>query len=271
MSQTRRHLPKCPFTSHCGQAKTLRETLRQAFLRRIGASQNGNGRGTLEMLPRNRISSLLRLETLEVRQMLSVTYIEQDHVFAFDEVDPDTGAFLGESVAVDGDTMVVGARLEELPGKTSAGAVYVYSRNDNGTPADTSDDFWLEQAKLTASDAMAFDEFGFSVSISGETVVVGSRFDDAAGSVSGSAYIFTRGAGGWSQQAKLIPSDAVAGDFLGTSVAISGETVVVGSIGDDDAGSESGSAYIFTRSGSSWSEQAKLTANDAAADDRFGN
>ena len=130
-----------------------------------------------------------------------------------------------------------------------------------------------EQAKLTAGDAAAGDRFGRSLSVSGDTAVVGAHLDDDAGSSSGSAYIFERdqgGGGNWGQAAKLAAIDAAAGDQFGFSVSVSGDTAVVGAVFDDDAGSGSGSAYIFERSGTVWTEQAKLTASDAAAFDQFG-
>ena len=128
-----------------------------------------------------------------------------------------------------------------------------------------------EEAKLTASDAAAGDLFGQAVQISGDTAIVGARFDDDAGPNSGSAYVFTRSGTTWTQQAKLTASDAAAGDEFGISVAISGDTAIVGSHMDDDAGSGSGSAYVFVRSGTTWTQQAKLTASDAAAGDFFGH
>ena len=110
-----------------------------------------------------------------------------------------------------------------------------------------SGEVWSQQQKLVASDAAAGDKFGFSVAISGETVVVGASADDgAAGFDQGSAYVFVRSGGVWSQQQKLEASDAAAGDQFGCSVAISGETVVVGAPLDDGAaGFDQGSAYVF--------------------------
>lgn len=129
---------------------------------------------------------------------------------------------------------------------------------------------WFQQDKLTASDAASGDQFGYSVSISGDYAIVGAIANDDAGTSSGSAYIFVRSGSSWSQQAKLTASDAAAGDTFGWSVAIHGDYAVVGASTDDDAGASSGSAYVFVRSGTSWSQQAKLTASDAASDDRFG-
>ena len=129
---------------------------------------------------------------------------------------------------------------------------------------------WSLQAKLTAGDAAAGDRFGTSVTLDGDTVLVGAPYDDDGGSDSGSAYVFTRSGTAWSLQAKLTAGDAAAGDGFGTSVALDGDTALVGAYGDDDSGSASGSTYMFTRSDSAWIQQGKLTAGDAAADDGFG-
>ena len=123
---------------------------------------------------------------------------------------------------------------------------------------------------MTAGDAAAGDQFGYSVSVSGDTAIVGAFGDNDDGFDSGSAYIFVRSGATWSQQAKLTAGDAAAGDQFGYSVSVSSDTAVVGAIFDDDAGSASGSAYVFGRSGATWSQQAKLSAGDAAAGDQFG-
>ncbi len=133
-----------------------------------------------------------------------------------------------------------------------------------------------EVAKLTASDAAAWDTFGIAVRTTGDTVVVGARWNDDAGSKSGSAYIFRRDEGGpdnWGEVVKLTASDAALGDTFGGAVSISGDIVIVGAGGNDDAGSNSGSAYIFQHDAggvSNWGEVIKLTASDAAAQDHFG-
>ncbi|MBL4591611.1 MAG: FG-GAP repeat protein, partial [Phycisphaerales bacterium] len=123
-----------------------------------------------------------------------------------------------------------------------------------------------EDLKITASDAAAEDFFGSSVAISGTTAIVGADRDDDAGSESGSAYIFDTTTG--QEFFKLTASDAEAGDLFGFSVAISGTTAIVGAVFDRNAGSFSGSAYIFdTTTGQ---QLFKLTASDAAPFDRFG-
>ena len=100
--------------------------------------------------------------------------------------------------------------------------------------------------------------------------MVGAYRDSDAGNHSGSAYVFVRSGTTWTEQAKLTASDAQAGDWFGIAVALSGDTAVVGAYRDSDAGSFSGSAYVFVRSGTTWTEQAKLTASDAETDDLLG-
>ncbi len=185
------------------------------------------------------------------------TWGQQTKLTASDAV---IGDEFGYSVAISGDMAIVGANDDDDAGSRS-GSAYVFVRNGNT---------WRQQAKLTASDAAQYDEFGSSVAISGDVAVVGAYWDDDAGSASGSAYVFVRNVGMWEEQAKLTASDAVIGDRFGYSVAISGDVAVVGAYLDDDAGSSSGSAYVFVRDGNTWEEQAKLTASDAAQSNLFG-
>ena len=155
--------------------------------------------------------------------------------------------------------------------------MYVFTRDTAGDLASG----WTQVAKLTADDGAASDVFGISVSIDGDTVVVGARADDDKGSQSGSAYVFTRDAAsdlasGWTQVAKLTADDGAAYDEFGWSVSIDGDTVVIGANKDRDKGINSGSAYVFTRAtasdlASGWTQVAKLTADDGAADDYFGS
>ena len=127
-----------------------------------------------------------------------------------------------------------------------------------------------QETKLSASDAAARDRFGRSIAIAGATALVGAPRDDDAGFNSGSARVFTRSGATWTQEAKLIASDAVAKERFGRRVAIAGDTAVVGASRDDDASARSGAAYVFTRSGATWTQEAKLIASDGAAGDRFG-
>ena len=179
----------------------------------------------------------------------------------------------GSSVSIDGDTLVIGA----YGLNTYRGAAYVFRRNTPGSLTSG----WTQVTKLTASDGAANDFFGLTLSISGDTVAIGARNDDDNNaSNSGSAYIFTRDTSGsltsgWTQRAKLTANDAGGSDKFGESVSIDGDAAVIGAPGDNDAGADSGSAYIFTRdtSGSltsGWTQVAKMTAGDGAAGDEFG-
>jgi len=170
----------------------------------------------------------------------------------------------GYSVAIDGDTAVMGAPYDDVGANPDQGSAYVFTRT--GTT-------WSQQQKLTASDGVATDFFGCSVALSGETAVVGARYDDVGATVDqGSAYVFTRSGTTWSEQQRLTAADGAAADGAGCSVAISGDTAVVGAEGDDvGVATDMGTAYVFVRSGTTWSEQQKLTAGDGAAGDTFGS
>jgi hypothetical protein len=188
------------------------------------------------------------------------TWSEQQKLAASDKA---AGDRFGYSVAISGDTMVVGAYFADPDGVERAGAAYVFVRN--GTA-------WTEQQKLTASGKAAYDAFGTSVAVSGDTVVVGAYVADSDGiDRAGAAYVFIRSDSTWTQQQKLTASDKATSNHLGYSVAISGDTIVVGAHGAAPEGvTQAGAAYVFTRSGSTWSEQQKLTASDKAAEDSFG-
>jgi hypothetical protein len=171
----------------------------------------------------------------------------------------------GFSVAISGETIVVGAFQDNVGGNAFQGSAYVFVREGA---------VWSEQQKVTASDGEFGDQFGVSVAISGETIVVGAQGDNGAvgpASNQGSAYVFVRTDAVWAQQQKLTASDGTADDFFGVSVAISGETIVVGAFSDDvGANVRQGSAYVFVRAGAAWSEQQRLTASDGASNDSFG-
>ena len=184
------------------------------------------------------------------------TWSQQAKLTASDGVPGSLDNF-GADVAISGNTVVVGAQFNN----GARGAAYVFVRSGST---------WSQQAKLTASDATPIDVFGASVSISGNTVVAGAFLDDDKGTDSGSAYIFVRSGTTWSRQAKVKASDGASGDLFGVSVGVSGETVVVGSYLDDARGDNSGSAYVFKRDGTTWSQQAKFNAIDAASGDLFG-
>ena len=166
----------------------------------------------------------------------------------------------GTSVAIDGDTIIVGASFDDDNGADS-GAAYVFTRT--GT-------MWVQEQKLYADDGDSFDYFGASVAVDGDTAIVGADWADAGAVNSGAAYVFKRSGTTWTVEQKLTADDAEANDRLGTAVALDGDTAVVGADGDDDTEDDSGSAYVFTRSGSSWNQEAKLLAGDGEADAKFG-
>ena len=159
----------------------------------------------------------------------------------------------GWSVAVSGNTVVVGAPFHALGSQTDRGTAYVFVMPDNGWADMT------QTAELAASDGAANDYFGSSVAISGDTVAVGAGGATVNGDPhQGAAYIFTKLPNGWTnmtQTAKLIASDGYVGDDFGASVAISGDTVTVGapyaSIGSN---SQQGAAYVFTKPGNGWAD-----------------
>ena len=164
----------------------------------------------------------------------------------------------GHAVAIDGDTVVIGAYGDDNP--SDSGAAYVFIRS--GT-------MWSEQVKIKVDDAAQNDELGRSVAVDGDTAVIGAPRDDLGG---GSAYVFTRSGANWSGQQKLISSDNQEGDVFGWSVAVDGDTAVIGARLDDHSGfDDAGSAYIFTRSGTTWTEQQKLIASDPELNGYFGN
>ena len=131
-------------------------------------------------------------------------------------------------------------------------------------------EYWLQQDKLTASDGNIFDEFGCSVSVSGDYAIIGARGDDNNDLLSGSAYIFKRDGTNWTQEDKLLALDREADDWFGYSVSIDGDYAIVGSPRDDESGYDSGSAYIFKRTGTSWNQENKLIPLDGEANDWFG-
>ena len=169
----------------------------------------------------------------------------------------------GISVALDGDTAVIGAYHDDHTddGNTigNAGSAYVFTKVSG---------VWSQKAKLIAVDGAANDEFGISVAVNGDTVVVGARQNDTS---SGAAYLFTEVSGVWKHVAKLTADDGAANDEFGISVAVDGDTIVVGAHQDDDNGDLSGSAYVFTRdSAGGWRQRDKLTASAGEAGDRYG-
>lgn len=177
------------------------------------------------------------------------------------------GDRFGHALAMDGECMVIGAYRDDDAcsngSNCNSGSVHVFTKVAT---------LWSYMGEFKPADIASGDNFGRAVAISGHTMIIGSPLDDDAGSASGSAYIYVRSGNTWTQQAKLRASDQAAGDSFGDSVAIHGDTVVIGALLDDHtSGVNAGSAYVFQRTGTSWTQTAKLTASDAAAADNFGN
>jgi len=184
-------------------------------------------------------------------------WTEQQKLIAGDGANRDQFGF---SVAMDGDTAVIGARNDDDNGADS-GSAYVFTHNAG---------VWTEQQKLLASDGATRDRFGLKVAVDGDTALISGQGNDDNGTGSGSAYVFVRSAGVWTEQQKLIASDGSASDLFGVGLSVEGDTAVIGARFDDDNARNSGSAYVFTRSAGVWSQQQKLTASDGAEHDRFG-
>lgn len=197
------------------------------------------------------------------------------------------GDRFGESVAISGDTVVVGAPREDsgasgVDGDATdnsaldRGAAYVFAR-------DPQTGVWSTQGYLKPPAGSSF--FGHAVAVSGDTAVVGALYDSTGSNSAGAAYVYVRNpqTGKWSYQAQLVPHNAGPFDSFGSSVALSGDTVLVGAYGEasaatgvngngsDDSSLHAGAAYVFTRgAGGVWTEQAYLKASNTTASDTFG-
>ncbi|MDV6235939.1 FG-GAP repeat protein [Leptospira ellisii] len=217
----------------------------------------------------------------------------------------DIADYYGNAVAIDGDTLVVGAYLESSNQTTitngttastdnsadSSGAVYVYRRSGEG---------WVQEAYIKAPNAEAFDFFGYTVAVSGDTIVVGAYLEgsnqtmitngntasaDNTSPASGAVYVFRRTGTTWRQEAYLKASNAEASDYFGYSLAISGNTIAVGAMGEssnqntitnggiasaDNTNASSGAVYVYQRTGTNWTEEAYIKAVNGDAGDLFG-
>lgn len=172
------------------------------------------------------------------------------------------GDFLGKSVAIDGSTAVAG--MYGLLNTSNDGRAYVYEESGG---------VWLEVAQLVQSDALAgTDEFGNSVDVSGDVIVVGAEFNDnGLGNNAGAAYVFEELGGVWVETAKLTASDGAGERHFGENVAVSGATIVVGQRENGTLGNNAGAAYVFEQVGGTWVETAKLLASDGDKNALFGD
>ena len=173
--------------------------------------------------------------------------------FSFDK---ESGDNFGHSVAISGDTAIVGAPGESTGGG-NAGAAYIYKYNGS---------IWLQTQKIQASDKRIGDFFGLSVAISGNTAIVSSPHANYGGSV----YIYQYNGSQWIEKTKLQGDNKEIGDYFGNSVAISGNTAVVGVYGEKTESVRTGAAYIYQYNGSTWVKKTKLQASDKEKDDQFG-
>lgn len=173
------------------------------------------------------------------------------------------GDFFGVSVSLNGNTAVIGA-LGESPGSCCwghSGSAYVFV-NSSGV--------WIQQQKLTAGDGAGTDAFGESVSISGDTAVIGSPYKQVGSHYQqGAAYVFIRSGGVWTQQ-QVITENGAEYDYFGCSISVDGDVAVVGARGKNTLNVRKGAAYVFVRSGGVWTRQQELLASDGTPVARFG-
>src|SRR6266404_1438039 len=173
--------------------------------------------------------------------------------------DGTANSYFGSAAALNGSTALIGADGDN----SFQGAAYLFT-NSNGS--------WSEGQKLIASDGLAGDEFGYRVALADNTLLVGAFTATVGGNASqGAAYVFAQSNGTWSESQKLTASDGGLFDNFGASVALDGSTLVVGANGATVGGNAAqGAVYVFTESNGTWTQTQKLTANDGAANDSFG-
>ncbi|MCK7593971.1 putative Ig domain-containing protein [Pseudomarimonas salicorniae] len=173
------------------------------------------------------------------------------------------GDQFGVSVAVDGNTALIGAWRDTVGDRPHQGSAYVFVRDGQE---------WVLQAKLIAEDGNASDQFGYAVALDGDDALVGALYDDVdARTDQGSAYVFRRTGESWQQIQKLTADGGEAGSLFGSAVALQGSTALIGAFGATvDGRGNQGAAYVFQRFGSGWHQQARLTAADGEANDMFG-
>ena len=207
------------------------------------------------------VSSSRRIYSITVLTIVAVLILfitaSLADITEIEKLVPSDGAYadyFGSSVSISGEYAIVGAPSADT-GALNSGVAYIFERS-----AST----WNEvDPRLVPSKITSNEVFGSSVSIAGDSAIVGKPFG-------GAAYVFRRTEGTWDEEQELMASDHVVSDYFGTSVSIAADYAIVGAPNNDDNGSNSGSAYIFERSGSTWTQVAKLTASDGEAGDGFG-
>jgi FG-GAP repeat len=185
-------------------------------------------------------------------------WVQQAKLVASDGAGED---YFGSSVSLSSDTALIGMPQDDDSGDNS-GSSYVFARTETT---------WTQQQKLTALDGAPYDSFGSAVSLCGDTALIGAVYDDDNGDNSGSTYVFVHTGTIWIQQAKLVALDGTGEDYFGSSVSLSGDTALIAAYYDDDEGIQSGSAYVFTRTDITWTQQEKILASDGTEGDFFGS
>jgi len=166
----------------------------------------------------------------------------------------------GDAVAIDGQTVLVGAWRDDH-GAVDSGSAYLFERDGDG---------WLLTAKLAPGIPSAGDFFGYAVALDGELALIGARGDDGQGNDAGAAYLYERDGGAWSSGTKLLPGAGAHGDRAGMSVALAGGYALLGASGAMVGGENSGAAFLFRRDGDDWPQAGALVPDDGAGGDRFG-
>jgi hypothetical protein len=192
---------------------------------------------------------------------IGASWTLQKKIFAADGA---TFDYFGTEVALDGDTLAVSAHYDDIGTNKDQGSTYVFKRY--GT-------IWLFEQKLTAYDGTKDDHFGSGVALSGDTVVVGAKRKKVGANYNqGSAHVFTRSGTVWTLQQKLTANDGTESDYFGHAVALRGDLAVVSAhFANLGAGYDQGAVYVFTRSGTVWTQIKKLYTSDGAKFDRFGS
>lgn len=231
---------------------------------RLGASVAIDGNTVIAGAPNESVLRSDRAGAAYVFVHDGTGWSQQARLIAGDYIDRFGNPGFGRSVAIDGDTALVGVPFKDTsisPTGLNLGVVYVFVRTGST---------WTREAKLAPPTVEAHDNFGSAVGIRGDTAIISARHDDDRGSNAGAAYIYVRSGGTWTLEQKITADDAAANDQFGISASISGDTALVGAWFDDDSGTNSGAAYTFTRNAGIWSQESKLTPNLPVAGANFG-
>ena len=245
-----------------GGDAVLLESGRRTVLR-YGGLRSWDARGraipTRLELRANEVRLVIDERDAQYPLIVDPTWTQQAELTAPDGT---AGDGFGYSIAVSGNTAVIGAPDRTIGANEFQGAVYVFVQS--GTS-------WVEQQELTAFDGASGDLFGYSVSVSADTVVVGAPFKQLGlNIIQGSVYVFVRTGTTWGGQQEILAADSEPFDFFGTCVSVSADTVVIGAAGKF---SDQGAAYVFVRTVGAtvpWAQQQELTAFDGSGGDEFG-